>query len=395
MSWPATLAQVTLTVDLSMLPGMAERPFTVVFLPPSAITVAGDNSVIVPASRVVTSETGTPVTVVLPPTDDAQASPVGWKYRVTIQCGETVIRGVMALPAANATADFAALFELSGATVAGETYVLLSAVGADDGVAPLVGGEVPAEYLPAGQGGDPAWDDITGKPTTFDTTRAKVTDASTLGRTLMAVADAAAARTAIGAGTSSLGLGTSSTTAYRGDLGAAATAGVADHETRIDALEAGGGGGGSTVVVKHGYVNTGDVTIQNTGGAWAMLTGGPTFQIDAVAGDEIQFDVAALKAPAADLFWDYAVVVSGAAVRYASTGGATPAIEGDPSMYPDQGSFRSNQSMGMNFTAASGDISGGKVTIGFALKSANTTGKLFAGTNYPLRWRLINYGASA
>jgi hypothetical protein len=48
-------------------------------------------------------------------------------------------------------------------------------------------------------------------------TSAQISDATALGRQLMAIADATAARTAIGAGTSSLALGTTSTTAMRGD----------------------------------------------------------------------------------------------------------------------------------------------------------------------------------
>lgn len=45
----------------------------------------------------------------------------------------------------------------------------------------------------------------------------QISDASVLGKTLLAAADAAAARTAIGAGTSSLVIGTTSTTAMAGN----------------------------------------------------------------------------------------------------------------------------------------------------------------------------------
>jgi len=67
-----------------------------------------------------------------------------------------------------------------------------------------------------------AYNTLTGIPTTFVPSAhthvaADVSDSTALGRTLMKVADAAAARTAIGAGTSSLTLGTGATNAMPGN----------------------------------------------------------------------------------------------------------------------------------------------------------------------------------
>jgi hypothetical protein len=80
------------------------------------------------------------------------------------------------------------------------------------------------EAIPA-----PAWADVTGKPTTFAPSAhthpaTDVSDSTTVGRAVMTAADAAAARTAIGAGTgsSNLTLGTTSTTAKAGDYQPAA-----------------------------------------------------------------------------------------------------------------------------------------------------------------------------
>lgn len=53
-------------------------------------------------------------------------------------------------------------------------------------------------------------------------TSADITDASTVGKAVLTAADAATARTAIGAGTSSLALGTTSSTAKAGDYAPAA-----------------------------------------------------------------------------------------------------------------------------------------------------------------------------
>lgn len=64
-------------------------------------------------------------------------------------------------------------------------------------------------------------DDISGGG---DITSSQITDATTVGKAVLTAADAAAARTAIGAGTSSLVIGTTSTTAMAGN--AAATTSV-------------------------------------------------------------------------------------------------------------------------------------------------------------------------
>jgi len=77
----------------------------------------------------------------------------------------------------------------------------------------------------SGGGGGPttvAWADITGKPTSFPPashthTASQISDASSVGKSVMTAADAAAARSAIGAGTSSLALGTSASTAAAGN----------------------------------------------------------------------------------------------------------------------------------------------------------------------------------
>ncbi|MFI6860183.1 hypothetical protein ACIBKZ_09755 [Streptomyces sp. NPDC050421] len=74
-----------------------------------------------------------------------------------------------------------------------------------------------------GGGAQPiAWADITGKPTSFTPSThthpaAQVSDATATGRSVLTAADAAAARTAIGAGTSFLALGTTAATAAAGN----------------------------------------------------------------------------------------------------------------------------------------------------------------------------------
>ena len=103
------------------------------------------------------------------------------------------------------------------------------------------------EYLDGLGGGDVtvAWGDVTGKPSTFPPaahthTAAQVSDATATGRSVLTAADGAAARSAIGAGTSSLALGTTASTAATGNhthSTYATTAALSDLAARVQALE--------------------------------------------------------------------------------------------------------------------------------------------------------------
>lgn len=165
---------------------------------------------------------------------------------------------------------------------------------------------------------------------------------------------------------------------------------LADLQEQIDGIDGGGGGGGAPVTVVNGYVSTGNVVPQNTSGAVQLLTGGPTFAIAAAVGDRVRCDVAYLTERNINTFYDLAVIVAAAGVRYATTGTGTPPIEGDPGMYPDQPSFQGRPGP-FCFTVEAGDLAGGNVTIGFAVKSTGG-GQLFASTAFPLRYTLTNYG---
>ena len=70
--------------------------------------------------------------------------------------------------------------------------------------------------------GDVPWSDISGKPTAYPPeththTATQISDATTTGRNVLKATDAAAARSAIGAGTSNLALGTTASTAKAGN----------------------------------------------------------------------------------------------------------------------------------------------------------------------------------
>ena len=117
-----------------------------------------------------------------------------------------------------------------------------------------------------GTGGSVSWDTLSGKPTTFPPTShthpvSQVSDASDVGKAVMKAADAAAARTAIGAGTgngtSNLTIGTTGSTAAPGNHAHAASAvtftpagslTATDVQAAIQQAATMGGGGSGTGV---------------------------------------------------------------------------------------------------------------------------------------------------
>lgn len=150
------------------------------------------------------------------------------------------------------------------------------------------------------------------------------------------------------------------------------------------------GGGGSAITVKRAIITSGNITPQNTSSAWQALTGGPTLTLAAAVGDYISIEVmAVLFTKDNATFWDLAVLNGASLVRFGSNGTGTPATEGDGAFYPDTAYPRSGTIF--DFVAVSGDINGGNITACWGVKSAGA-GQLHAGF-YPLRWRIVNYGA--
>jgi hypothetical protein len=151
----------------------------------------------------------------------------------------------------------------------------------------------------------------------------------------------------------------------------------------------GGGGGATAPVFARAYVTAGDITP----GAAASFTpiAGLSIAVPAVAGENVEVALSCLLNQTGSDFFDLVVLVAGAIVRYGSTGTSSPtaAGEGDPSMYPvNSGTIIRTTSI-YSLAVASGDLSGGNVTFGLAFKGSGS-GKVFASTNYPLRWRVRN-----
>lgn len=156
----------------------------------------------------------------------------------------------------------------------------------------------------------------------------------------------------------------------------------------VDA-SSGGGDGGRLLVVRRGYVTSGHVTPQASPANWSPLTGGPVMAIPAAVGDYVELDLGLLYQPGTS-FLDVAVMVGGALVRFSSTGGPAAAVEGDPALYAQPSVYRTSAGV-FGFEVTAGDLDGDQVVMVFATKG-DGTGRLFAGDDYPLRWRAINYG---
>lgn len=102
---------------------------------------------------------------------------------------------------------------------------------------------VDADGNPAGVGGGASgpvkWEDVQGKPTIpAAATVDNLGGASAVGKTVMKAVDAAAARTAIGAGTSNLKIGTGATDAKAGNYKPTAAEVGAPTQAAFDALVA-------------------------------------------------------------------------------------------------------------------------------------------------------------
>lgn len=149
--------------------------------------------------------------------------------------------------------------------------------------------------------------------------------------------------------------------------------------------------GSSIAVPATAFVVSGDVTLANVGATWTQVPG-LSWTIAAAAGDTVELDLGFLAILAGTNFLDQVVVVAGAIAHCASNGTATPAVEGDPSMYRQAGAEEIRGAAPFRFVVQAGWISGGLVTVGLWYKGTGTTSTVFASANYPFRRNLTNYG---
>lgn len=149
---------------------------------------------------------------------------------------------------------------------------------------------------------------------------------------------------------------------------------------------------GTTVTNAKGYVSAGDVTTTNVGDTWTVPAALDDFAIAAAVGDFVVFEPSFLGDLVGVNFLDSVVIANGSIVRHASTGTGTPAVQGDPTAYREAASEHIRGLGPFPVICEAGDLHGGNITFGIAFKGTGTTSTIFAGTNYPFRWQITNYG---
>lgn len=139
-----------------------------------------------------------------------------------------------------------------------------------------------------------------------------------------------------------------------------------------------------------GSVTAGNFTSTNVGSTWTQATNFVTTGITAAVGDYVMFIPTMMLDPTGATSVDLAVKVSTNFVRFASSGTGTAATDGDPGLYTD-GSFVQNNPV-FDFVVESGDLSSGTLTFAVVYKGTGTSTVLYASSDYPWRWRCINFG---
>lgn len=409
MALPESLTYVTVVGQVAAVPDGAAR--TVVFRTPRWLQGSPFIATFGLAATVAVDGT---FAIELPATDDPAWSPINWTYDVTIQVGAQILTGTLAVPAATVGS-----IELSTALATGEpsdagdvTYLLTSARGVAGGVAPLDGdGDVTDAAGNkitgggGGGGGTPSGTVVSG--TTYGQsasagaataysrgdhthgTPAAPTYAQVTGKPSTFAPSAHAASHADG-GSDEISIDGSQVTTGSVPFARLPT-GTSSSQVAIGNHTHGGGGGGVTPTFARDRVTTGDIT-PTTQASMAPLVGGPTISIAAVAGDnlEVALDCLIDRGPGSTDFYDLAVLSGSTVVRFSSTGTSSPpgSDEGDPSLYP--GARFQGIGGHWSFSAVSGDIVGGNVTIGLCHKGGGA-GKVYASSTFPFRWSIGNF----
>lgn len=381
----ATPTLVTITGQLRELPETPDSTATVTFRCPQTLRHL-DGTVIEPFKIVGVADANGQISVSVPAVDDPAWSPQGWTYRVSIDPanGTPVVPFNASVPvaASGSGLTLGALIPV-GSPSDGALYAPINHTHAEGG-----GGITASSTVTdgTGYGLDPA----VGVSASYS--RGDHSHGTLDLPSLAAIGAAAANHTHLAAGVTDL------TEAVQDIVGAFVVAGTNVTKVYDDAANtltlsaAGGGGGGVVPAFTRARITSGHF-VNAVDDAFAVIPG-LSISAAAVAGDNVEVVVNFMMdhGPSTNNFYDLCVLDAAgtAAVRYSSTGTATPAIEGDPSIYPRQGIQLNGIVAVYNLTLAAGDINSGSVKFGIAHKGPSG-GKIFADTNYPLRWHVANY----
>lgn len=366
MTLPSNVSVVTVTESYLTAAGAPESG-TVAFTPSVRVTVGGTSITIAAVTgRVVNgallaSDGVSPL--VLAATDDPDLTPSGWTYQVVEKFAARRRAYNIALPASPPTRVLHTLAPVDPVTPGAVRVLTVEGIGPDPSgnvdLPPSAGG-VPSTRVIATTNGLAGGGDLSGD------------------RTL------------------SLTYGASAGTVCQGNdarLTNARTPVAHTHPiSDVTGLSAGLAGKATKLVVRDGWVKTGDINpLPNTAGGWAILSGFE-LSVPAVAGDYLEVSVNAMRKDGSGNSWlDCAIVVGSSIVRYLASGDGTPGLEGDPGWYVPAGGIIGRGSP-RGFTVASGDLDTGNVRVVIAVKS-NGSGILYASTNYPFYWQVKNYGS--
>jgi hypothetical protein len=149
-----------------------------------------------------------------------------------------------------------------------------------------------------------------------------------------------------------------------------------------------GGGSGIKAIRRAIIANPGDTTLPNSPATWVAVTGFE-LSIPAAVDDEVELLFNAMRNNNASAVLDVAVIVGTELRRFGANNSGSPALEGNPAFYHTN-TF-TGHSGGFDFKVVANDLDGGNIRFVMACKS-NGTGTLFSSTNYPFRWRALNYG---
>lgn len=156
--------------------------------------------------------------------------------------------------------------------------------------------------------------------------------------------------------------------------------------TPLSITGGGGGGGAAPVTVRSAHITAGNVTPLPASATWVPARADFEITVPAAVGDWAEFSTAFMWDPASSTsqFLDLAIVVGSTAVRYLSSGTATPAIEGAPWFYTAPSVYRTVAGI-PGFTVTPGDLDGGNLRCQLVTRGAGT-GTLFSSSTFPFWW---------
>jgi hypothetical protein len=329
------------------------------------------------APPIVVQLAGAPVVAQVPPTDDPAVEPTGWNYLVVIDTDVLVDRYLVEVPTGGGTVvEFRDLLPATAATGGSTAYAsLVQHLALAERVEVLEGADPPD-----GSGGTGGVQSIAATDATIVITGAPTTPSLRVGTVAI-----------------------SSVTGLTGQLGdlAADVASLTDQVAALPDLDALAEQVASLTaqmaatqprITRTSARVTDGIGLGNplptTGATWQQYAGVGQLVIAAAPGDVLELAGAWMTLAESDTFYDVAAIVDDAPVWWGSSGAATPAVEGDPALYPGLRPVGFYVEMPVDEQ----HLDGGLVHLALMVRTINSNGKLFHSATFPFRWRVINLG---